>query len=47
MIIVYILAVIGLIMLWISPVIYIWCIREKKGLRDGLRDWLDDSADDI
>lgn len=42
MIIVYVLAVIGYIALWISPVIYIWCIKENKSLQDGLRDWMDE-----
>lgn len=42
MTIIYALAIVGAVTIFMSPVIYIWCIRENKSLRDGLRDWLDD-----
>ena len=43
----YVLAIIGAVTFWFSPVIYIWCIKPRKSLQDGLRDWLDESADDF
>ena len=43
----YILAFIGAVALWILPVIYLWCVKPGKSIQDGLRDWLDESAEDI
>lgn len=42
--------IIGIFLCFVAfygPVIYIWCIKPHKSLKEGLRDWLDDSADDI
>lgn len=30
-----------------TPVIYIWCIKPRKSLKEGLKDWIEESADDI
>ena len=38
----YVLVVIGAVALWISPVIYLWCIKPGKSIQDGLRDWWDE-----
>lgn len=42
MTIVYALAVVGLVTVWLLPVIIIWCIKPNKSIQDGLRDWLDE-----
>ena len=33
--------------LWASPIVIIYCIKPRKSLKDGFRDWIDESADDI
>lgn len=43
----YLLAAIGAVTIWILPVVYIWCIKPNKSLKDGLKDWLFESSDDI
>ena len=43
----YVLAIIGAVALEISPIIYIWCIKPRKSIQDGLCDWWDESADDF
>lgn len=47
MIIVYILAAIGFGTVWAAPIIWHWCIKPNKSIQDGLRDWIEESADDI
>lgn len=34
-------------LLFILPIYYIWCYKPYKSLRDGLKDWVDESSDDI
>lgn len=41
------LAIIGLITILSSPIIYIYCIKPNKSLKDGLKDWIDEGADDL
>lgn len=43
----YILMFIGLMTVLFSPIIYHWCIKENKSLQDGLRDWIEESRDDL
>ena len=40
---------IALVLLGVAflPVICIWCVKEEKGLEEGLKDWIDDSANDV
>ena len=42
-----ILFIIGGVMVLMSPVIYIWCIKEHKSLKDGLKDWVKESEGDL
>lgn len=39
--------VIKLIILFMLPVFYLWCVKPGKSIRDGLKDWIDESIDDI
>lgn len=32
--------------LWALPIVIIYCIKPHKSLKDGFRDWIDESADD-
>lgn len=41
------LVCIGVVMLLMAPVVYIWCIKPNKSLTDGLREWFDESTDDL
>ena len=38
---------IGTVALIMAPVVYIWCIKPNKSLKDVLREWFDESADDL
>lgn len=29
------------------PVLYIWCIKPRKSIKEGLKDWIEESANDI
>ena len=42
-----ILAFIGFIVLGFLPILYIWCIKPNKSIQEGLKDWIDESADDV
>ena len=46
-VILFAMAFIGFLTMWAAPVIYHWCIKPNKSLKDGLRDWMDESADDF
>lgn len=35
------------ITVYFAPIIYIWCIKPNKSLKDGLRDWINESSEDI
>lgn len=45
--IVWLLIMLLTISLFVIPVIYIWVIKPKKKLKDGLKDWVDESENDI
>lgn len=46
-VILFILAFIGFLTLGAAPIIYRWCIKPNKSLKDGLKDWIDESTDDF
>lgn len=41
------LALVGLFVILCSPVIYIWCWKPNKSLKDGLTEWWHESDNDI
>ena len=36
-----------LILIWFLPIYYIWCWKPNKSIKEGLKDWIDESADDF
>lgn len=41
------LLLVAFAVLWALPIVIIYCIKPHKSLKDGFRDWIDESADDI
>ena len=37
----------GFFALWLIPIIVIWCVKPNKSLREGFRDWFNESENDI
>lgn len=37
----------GFFAIWLLPIIYIWCVKPDKSLREGFRNWFYESEDDI
>lgn len=40
-------AIIGITAVIFFPVLYIWCIVPNKSIQDGLREWIEESANDF